>query len=115
MKVFDGNQPDRLLRGSLSRNGADAPWTARVPVSPSERFDLKLVPRSPGWLEDDETLQALERIEHEPWVDSITRGHDGVQLRLHDGWIETAGAALEAGGDAQATLADLTHGERFSV
>ena len=33
----------------------------------------------------------------------------------HDGWIETTGAALEAGGSAEATLADLAAGERFSV
>ena len=36
-------------------------------------------------------------------------------MRLDDGWIEATGAALEAGGSAEATLADLADGRRFSV
>ncbi len=38
-----------------------------------------------------------------------------MQLRLDDGWIETIGAALEAGASTGAALADLAHGQRFSV
>jgi arginyl-tRNA synthetase len=95
--------------------GAHAPWAARAPRRPSERFDIKLVPRSPAWEQDTVSLQALEQIEREPWVDTLTRERDGVELRLDDGWIETTGTALEAGGGAEATLADLAHGRRFSV
>ncbi len=45
----------------------------------------------------------------------VTHDGEGVQLRLDDSWIETAGAALEAGGSAEATLSDLAHGQRISV
>ena len=38
-----------------------------------------------------------------------------MRLRLADGWIEPAGAALEAGGSAEAPLADLAQGRRISV
>jgi hypothetical protein len=48
-------------------------------------------------------------------VQEIDRDGEGVALRLHDSWIETTGAALEAGGSAEATLSDLSHGQRFSV
>ena len=57
----------------------------------------------------------LEQIEREPWVKQVRREGDCVQLRLDDGWIETIGAALEAGASTGAALADLAHGERFSV
>jgi arginyl-tRNA synthetase len=36
-------------------------------------------------------------------------------LRLSASWIEAAGAALEAGGTAEAPLSDLAHGQRYSV
>jgi hypothetical protein len=98
-----------------ARDGASARWAARAPRRPHERFDLKLVPRLPEWREDDESLLALGRIEREPWVKSVMRDSDGVTLRLQDSWIETTGAALEAGGSAEATLADLAGGRRFSV
>ncbi len=97
------------------RNGTPAPWAARAPRRPRERYDLKLVPRAPAWREDADSLGALARIEREPWVNAVMRDRDGVHLRLDDGWIETAGAALEAGGSAEATLSDLAHGQRFSV
>jgi arginyl-tRNA synthetase len=95
--------------------GAHAPWAARAPRRPNPRFDIKLVPRSPSWEQDPASLEALERIEGEPWIDSLTRNSDGVELRLNDAWIESTGAALEAGGGSEATLADLAHGQRFSV
>jgi arginyl-tRNA synthetase len=43
------------------------------------------------------------------------RGSGGVRVRLADSWIELAGAALEAGGSAEAPLADLAQGQRISV
>ncbi len=94
---------------------APARWAARAPRRPQEHFDLKLVPRVAAWREDPDSLLALERIEGEPWVDRVARDEDGVRLRLDDGWIETAGATLEAGGSAEATLSDLARGQRFSV
>ncbi len=60
-------------------------------------------------------MSALEQIEREPWVASVTRDPSGIEIRLDDGWIETVGAGLEAGGSAEATLSDLAHGQRYSV
>jgi hypothetical protein len=96
-------------------DGAHAPWAARAPRRPSASFDIKLVPRAPEWQRDPGSLQALERIEREPWVDRLTRGEDGVELRLDDAWIETVGAALEAGGGAEAELVELARGERYAI
>ncbi len=98
-----------------NQNGAHAPWAARAPRIPNGRFDIKLVPRTPDWQNDPVALETLERIAAEPWVDTLTRTEDGVELRLTDAWIETTGAALEAGGGDEAELVDLTRGERFAV
>ncbi|HSZ70731.1 MAG TPA: arginine--tRNA ligase [Solirubrobacteraceae bacterium] len=98
-----------------ARDGENPPWAARAPRRPHKQFDLKLVPRLPNWQEDQDSLQALAQIEREPWAAQVTRGRDGVTVRLADAWIEATGAALEAGGSAEATLADLAQGERFSV
>jgi arginyl-tRNA synthetase len=95
--------------------GAHAPWAARAPRRAEARYDVKLVPRAHAWQQDPASLAALERIEAQPWVSSVTRDDSGVELRLDDGWIESTGAALEAGGTAEATLADLAHGQRYSV
>ncbi len=99
------------------REGAPTPWAARAPRRPHRDFDLKLVPRAPQWREDADSLAALERIACEPWVDAVDVEHasEGVRLRLHDSWIELAGAALEAGGSSESPLLDLAHGRRFSV
>jgi arginyl-tRNA synthetase len=99
---------------SASRE-APSRWAARAPRRPRRDCDVKLVARTPDWREDDDSRQALEQIEHEPWVAGVTHDGEGVQLRLHDNWIETVGAALEAGGSAEATLSDLAHGQRISV
>jgi hypothetical protein len=98
-----------------TRDGTSARWAARAPRRPHKRFDLRLVPRLPEWHEDADSLRALEQIEREPWVSAVLRDSDGVTLRLRDSWIEATGAALEAGGSAEATLADLAGGRRFSV
>jgi hypothetical protein len=42
-------------------------------------------------------------------VQSVSRDGDAVRSRLADGWIELAG------GSAEAPLADLASGRRFSV
>jgi tRNA synthetases class I (R) len=98
-----------------TRDGENTPWAARAPRRPHERFDLKLVPRLPEWERDAESLRALKQLEREPWVERVMRSREGVTVRLTDAWIEATGAALEAGGSAEATLADLAQGQRFSV
>ncbi len=94
---------------------SSAPWAARAPRRPNASFDIKLVPRSPDWHNDPESLKALERIAAEPWADTLTRTEDGVELRLDDTWIETTGAALEAGGGAEAALVDVARGKRYAI
>lgn len=98
-----------------TRDGTPAPWAARAPRRPRSNYDLKLLPRSPNWQEDADSLLALEQIRSEDWVDAVIRDRDAVRLRLANGWIDMTGAALEAGGSAEAPLADLALGERFSV
>lgn len=48
-------------------------------------------------------------------MQSVAAEDDGVRLELADEWIESTGAALEAGGRAEDTLADLAEGRRYSV
>ena len=96
-------------------DGGPAPWAARAPRRPQPGYDLKLTPRSPDWKRDPASVQALERVRSEPWVEAILDRHEAVRLRLADSWVESAGAALEAGGSAEAPLADLAEGRRFSV
>jgi hypothetical protein len=96
-------------------DGAPAPWAARAPRRPQPDYDLKLTPRSPDWKRDPASVDALEQIRSEPWVGAVTDKRDAVRLRLADSWVEMAGAALEAGGSAEAPLADLADGRRFSV
>jgi arginyl-tRNA synthetase len=103
------------FEGVPSNGQAPSRWAARAPRRPRGDCDVKLTARVRDWREDDESLRALAQIEAEPWVAGVTHDGEGVQLRLDDGWIETAGAALEAGGSAEATLSDLAHGQRISV
>jgi tRNA synthetases class I (R) len=98
-----------------SGDGAHAPWAARAPRRASIDFDIKLVPRAPSWQSDPESLSALERLREQPWVGTLTHRDDGVELRLSDSWIETTGAALEAGGGDEAELVDLARGQRYAV
>jgi hypothetical protein len=109
IKLFD------YFEDLTTRDGAPAPWAARAPRRPQQDHDLKLTPRAQDWRCDAGSLRALEQIECEPWVDAVIRDRDGVRLRLAHGWIEMTGAALEAGGSAEAPLADLAEGQRFSV
>ncbi len=97
------------------RDGAPPVWTARTPRTPEEGFDAMLLARVPNWEEDEDSREALQRIEREPWVDSVAREGRQVRLRFDDGWIASTGAALEAGGSAEAGLADLGAGKRAAV
>jgi len=94
-------------------NGGDHLWTARAPSRPNDSFDLILVPRSPDWEDDPDSVGALAQIESEPWVDTVVQVRGTTRLRLSDSWVEAAGARLEAGDGAE--LADLLQGQRFSV
>jgi arginyl-tRNA synthetase len=114
------SQGDATPRGAARNGGADAaevhaPWAARAPRKPTDRFDVKLVPRAPEWRDDPASLETLERLQDEPWVDSLTRREGDVELRLADAWIETTGAALEAGGGDEVELADLARARRYAI
>ena len=74
-----------------------------------------LTPRVREWRKDPRSLDALERIEGEPWVQRLVRERGVVWLRLADGWVQETGAALEAGDNAEAPLRDLADGQRLSV
>jgi arginyl-tRNA synthetase len=88
-------------------------WAARAPYQPQDDFDLMLVPRVKGWQEDADAIAALERIECEPWVESIDRGPKQVRARLASDWIEATGAALTSG--EAPSHADLAAGRRFAL
>ncbi len=99
----------------LAREGTPAPWAARAPRRPRADHDLKLLPRAADWRNDDESLAALEQIAAQPWVAEVIRDGNAVRVRLTDSWVELTGAALEAGGSAEAPLTDLAQGMRYSV
>jgi arginyl-tRNA synthetase len=93
-----------------------AHWTPRAPYRPHDRFDLMLVPRVPDWREHEESRAALERIEHEPWVDAVEQDGAQVWLRLKSGWIEEAGAGIAPGDDGGAAAnADIADGQSFAL
>ncbi|MBK5218753.1 MAG: hypothetical protein JJE35_03050 [Thermoleophilia bacterium] len=100
--------------GIAVREDGEVHWAARAPYRPEPGFDLMLVPRVPDWWDHEAPRQALERIEAEPWVDSVSQTGDAVRLRLDDDWVEAAGAALEAGEGALAN-GDLASGQSFAV
>jgi arginyl-tRNA synthetase len=108
--LFD--QLDEIAGGDRGK----VQWAARAPYRPHERFDLMLVPRVRGWREDAEALAALERIEREPWVEAVERGDKQAWLRLGDGWVEQAGAALTKGERADsAPHTDLAQGQVYAL
>jgi arginyl-tRNA synthetase len=97
------------------RNGHTPPWAARAPRRPNGRFDLMLIPRAPAWEDDAESVQVLEQLEGEPWAKEVMRSPQRVEVRLDDAWVESVGAALEAGGGSEVALKDLAAAQRFSV
>lgn len=96
-------------------DGGQALWAARPPLRPQARCDLKLMPRSRGWENDPEAITALERIEAEPWVATVTRTQSSADVLLDDDWIETVGGALLDGDAREDTLSDLGYERRFVV
>ncbi len=103
------------LEASAEQGGAAEHWAARTPARPNRDFDIKLVPRSSGWQDDPGALEALRRIEAEPWVGGLTRRENGVELRIDDSWIETVGASLYEGDGGDESLGDLARGQRYAV
>ncbi len=95
--------------------GAPSHWTLRAPYRPHERFDLMLVPLSPGWREEGASLAALEEIEGLPWVAAVERGEKQSWLRLEDEWVARRGAALEEGAVAVAGCGEVAAGRRFAL
>jgi arginyl-tRNA synthetase len=104
------------LDGIAVREDGQPVFSARAPFKPEDGFDLMLVPRVSEWPGQEEALRALERIEAEPWVESVRR--DGEQpplLRLDAGWIESAGARLESGEGPEGGFADIAGDRRYAV
>ena len=98
-----------------SDTDVDLPWRAQVPRRQDESFDLLLVSTASRAHEQPALLRTIERIEAQPFTDVVTHHGNTLRLRLADSWVQDVGAALQAGGAAEATLADLAHGQRFSV
>ncbi len=100
---------------ATAANGEGAHWAFRAPYKPHQSFDLMLVPRVSDWRQDPGSLAALDRIEADPAVASLSRDGKQVWLRLEDDWIEGAGTALEDGGAEEAAFADLAAGRGYAV
>jgi arginyl-tRNA synthetase len=100
--------------------GADGQvlWAARAPYRPDPEVDLMLIPRLPkgaDWREDEAAVAALERIEAEDWVDSISREGRQPTLKIADEWIEERGKAISAAAAGEAELAEMAAGNRYAV
>lgn len=108
MNIFD-----YIEDGSVQ--GERALWSARSPFRPRQDFDLMLVPRTRDWRQDESAREALERIEAEPWVATVSEQDGEVGLRLTDDWIEQTGSRLEAGEGVDGANADLAAGKRYAV
>jgi arginyl-tRNA synthetase len=109
LNIFD------YIEAPAPAGGERAHWSARAPFRPSDGFDLMLVPRVPDWRRHEGSQRALERIEAEEWVDTVSGDGGEVLLRLDSAWIEATGAALEAGDGFAAAQADLADGKRYAV
>jgi arginyl-tRNA synthetase len=105
---------DILDQIAVAEDG-EVQWAARSPFRPEADFDLMLVPRVPDWHEREDARRALERIEAEPWVESVSHVDDNVHVRLDDGWVEAAGASLESGQELGSSHADIASGKSYAV
>ena len=101
-------------RSQLAASRGVPLWAARAPYQPQDDFDLMLVPRVKGWQEDADALAALERIEAEPWIESIDRERQaGAGAPRRATGSRRTGAALTAGEAPSHT--DLAAGRRFAL
>jgi arginyl-tRNA synthetase len=108
---------DKFNEAAAGDSG-QALWAARAPYRPEPEFDLMLIPRLPrdeDWRENDAARAALDRIEAEPWVASLSREGKQVTLRLADEWIEATGNGIRAGDAAAAELGAMAAGGRYAV
>ncbi|HEY6731649.1 MAG TPA: arginine--tRNA ligase [Solirubrobacterales bacterium] len=99
-------------------DGGNALWAARAPYRPDSEVDLMLIPRLPkgsDWREDAGALAALERIEAEPWVGSVSRDGKQPTLRLADEWIEAQGEAVRAAAEDRGGFTDMDADGRYAV
>ena len=93
-------------------------WAARAPYRPEADFDLMLIPRLPkgtDWRQESAALGALDRIEGEAWVASLSRDGDQVTVRLADEWIESEGEAIRSGAKGNSEYAGMAAGNRYAV
>jgi arginyl-tRNA synthetase len=98
--------------------GGRALWAARAPYRPEPAFDLMLIPRLPkgtDWRQDPAAQAALDRIDAEPWVASLSRDGDQVTVRLADEWIESEGEAIRSGAKGDSEYAEMAAGSRYAV
>ncbi|HET7590147.1 MAG TPA: arginine--tRNA ligase [Solirubrobacterales bacterium] len=98
--------------------GGRALWAARAPYRPDPDCDLMLIPRLPkgtDWREDAAAREALDRVEGEPWVASLSREGDRVTVRLADEWIESEGEAIRSGAKGDGEYAEMAAGNRYAV
>ena len=77
----------------------------------SSDFDLKLVPRVAGLAARTPRRSRRSSGSSRAVGGRCARARRRGRVRLDDDWIEMTGAALEAGGGAEATLADLADGQ----
>jgi arginyl-tRNA synthetase len=108
------NRFDEVAAGE----GGKALWAARAPYRPEPDFDLMLIPRLPTgteWRDEPEAQAALDRIEAEPWIASLSREGGQPTVRLSDEWIEAAGAAIRSGDAGEGKLADMAAENRYAV
>jgi arginyl-tRNA synthetase len=100
----------------VATGGGERPlWAARAPYQPQDGFDLMLVPCVKGWQDDAAALAALERIEADPWVDSVDRGGKQIAVTLSNAWIDETGAALTSGEAATSAHSDLAAGRSYAL
>src|SRR4051812_19095407 len=90
-------------------------FAARAPRWPHPEFDLVLIPRVRDWKRDPQVLVALDHVRRKPWAADVRVARNSVRLRLDDRWIDTAGAALEAGHNEDTDLGDLAAGQSFAL
>jgi arginyl-tRNA synthetase len=98
--------------------GGKALWAARAPYRPEAGFDLMLIPRlakGKDWRDDQAAVEALDRIEAEAWVASLSRDGEMVTVRLADEWIESEGEAIRSGSGGEDERVAMAAGNRYAV
>jgi len=120
--TFEITAMDKNIFTRFDEVAADADgkvlWAARAPYRPEPDFDLMLIPRLPkgtDWREDTAAQEALDRLEGEAWVASLSRDGDQVTVRFADEWIESEGEAIRSGAKGNSEYAGMAAGNRYAV